>query len=143
MGHWKRRFPTKYLSAADLDDPIDVTVDQIVDEYVTEDDKETKPVVYWREKDVKPCVLNKTRGAALERIAGTPDDDRWPGTRLRCRRGTTMYKGSPTDCVEFVACPAPPAKRVAPKPAAPKPAAPRAPEPDDPMPTTDDDETVF
>jgi hypothetical protein len=130
MAHWKKRFPSKYLQASDLDVPIDATISHMVEEQIgTGDHAEKKPVLYFREKWVKGVVMNQTRSEAVERIAGTPDDDEWVGVRVRLQKGRTKFQGKTVDCIDIVA---PPAKR----PPIGKPVAPT--EPDDPMPTADD-----
>ena len=137
MAHWKKRFPSKYLQASDLDEgPIDVTIKGAPEDEVigTGDRAEEKPVLFFREKGTKGVVLNMTKGEAIEQIAGTPEEEKWAGVRIRLQKGRTKYQGKTVACIEIVAAPAPSAKR----PPAAK-AAPTAPEPDDPIPTADED----
>jgi hypothetical protein len=140
MGDWKKRFPSKYLKASDLDDgPIDATIKEIVNETIGQGDRqELKPVLYCREKGVKGVVMNLTKMEALEQIAGTSDDDDWPGLKIRFQKGRTKYQGKSVDCIDIVKPPAPATKRPSPKKRS------TEPEPDDPLPTdVDDDEVPF
>jgi hypothetical protein len=145
MGNWRKRFPSTYLKASDLDEgPIDATIKGIVNETIGQGEKaDLKPVLHFREKPIKPVVMNMTRMEAVEQIAGTPDDEQWAGVRVRLQKGRTQYKGERVDCVDIVAPPkARTASTVTPANRPPKRKAPTAaePEPDDPLPTDVDDE---
>ena len=62
MAHWKKRFPSKYLQAADLDVPIVATIARVTDQTIgVGDQAEEKPVVFFKEKATKGVVLNLTR----------------------------------------------------------------------------------
>ena len=118
MAHWKKSFPSKYLSAVDLDDPIIATIKSWANENVgVGEDVEQKPVIRFREADVKGVVLNQTRCEAIERIAGDPDMDKWVGVRIRISRGSTNYKGQRVACIVIDAPPK--ARNVPSAPAAP------------------------
>ncbi len=131
MANWRTRFPSRFLQAADLDaGPIDATIKTIGDELIGTGDQAThKPVVYFREKHVKPCVLNQTRSEAIAAIAGSDDDDDWVGVRIRLQKGRTKFQGRSVACIDIVAPSEPAVKRP---PA--KKATTAAPEPDDPLP---------
>jgi len=128
MAHWKKRFPSKFLQASDLDAPIDATIKAVENELIgTGDRAELKPVLLFREKTVKPVVLNLTRSEAIATIAGADDDDEWVGVRVRLQRGSTRYQGKKVDCIDIVAPPVvPPTKRSKGKTSS-------VPEPDDPI----------
>ena len=141
MAHWKKSFPSKYLQAADLDESFVATIKTIPDENVGQGDTvENKPVVHWAEAGYKPCVLNQTRCEVVEHLAGSPDMQEWPGTRVLVRRGTTRYQGKRVACIEFAAPPPKSApKKTAKKPAPPPPdeeldSAADAPDDDEPPP---------
>ena len=134
MPHWKKRFPSTYLQAADLDSPLDVTIKTVLNEMIGSGERaELKPVITFREKGIKPVVLNMTRSEAIERIAASSDDDDWGGVRIRLQRGTTRYQGKTVDCIDVVPSPVAATKRP------PRQARSAEPEPDDPMPTRADD----
>jgi hypothetical protein len=100
MAHWKKSFPSKFLQAADLDQPIVATIARVANENVGSDDKtELKPVLFFREPGLKGVVLNLTRAEATAEIAGNEDMDDWPGTRVRLVRGTTRYQGKKVPCI--------------------------------------------
>ena len=49
MAHWKKRFPSTYLQAADLDTPMDVTIKSVLDEMIGIGERaELKPVLRFR-----------------------------------------------------------------------------------------------
>jgi len=143
MPHYKTAFPSKFLSAADIERPYDATIENVdFDEVGTDDKPERKLVATFKDEGCRPIVLNKTRCEVLEELAGTPDYDLWAGTRVRISQGTTRYAGKRVPCIDFSkpnapARPASPAQRVVPKRATVPP-----PEPDTPMPTLDDDDKV-
>jgi hypothetical protein len=104
MAHWKKSFPGKYLQVSDLDTPIVATIANYREEAIgTGDDQERKPVIHFRESGVKAVVLNLTRAEAVEAIAGDPDTDRWPGTRICLYKGTTRYQGKRVACIAICA----------------------------------------
>ena len=108
MPHFRKSFPSRFLQSTDLDDgPITVTINAVRDENVgTTDKPETKPVVESKEEGVKPFVLNITRGEAITEIAGNPDINRWPGTRIQLAKGWTRYQGKRVACIEVLPPPA-------------------------------------
>jgi len=123
MANWKKRFPSKYQQASDLDVPIDAIVAGVHDELIGSGERaELKPVVTFKEKHVKPVVLNQARAEALATIAGSDDDDDWAGTPVRLQRGSTRFQGKKVDCVEIVAQPeaAPPTRRTEGSPSIPR-----------------------
>lgn len=112
MAHWKKRFPSRYLQVSDLDGgSIDATIKTIGDELIGMGEQAVeKPVVYFKEKDVKPCVLNQTRADSVAQIAGTPDDDKWSGVRVRLQKGRTRFQGKAVECIDIVSPPTRPPK---------------------------------
>ncbi len=90
MANYKSAFPSKYLSAADLDDatPV-VTVKKVVTETVGDDQK---LVVYFVDKE-KGVVLNKTNANSLAELAHSDDTDDWPGTRVMLIVVKVEYQG--------------------------------------------------
>jgi hypothetical protein len=99
MAHWKKRFPSKYLAVSDLDEPIIATIKLVQDEMVgTGEEAEFKPVVHFHEQ-IKPCILNQTRADAIADIVGDPDDDTWPGHRIKLRKGWTRFQSKKVTCI--------------------------------------------
>ncbi len=99
MAHWKKAFPSKYLSVADLDDgPITATIAAVLTTNIG-DDQELKLVVQFKEADVKQLVLNLTRGEALAELAGSEDTDKWVGCTIQLVKGSTRYQGRKVGCI--------------------------------------------
>jgi hypothetical protein len=74
-------FPSKWLSAADVESGTEATVIGLSEEVVGRD-METKYAVQFREFN-KRLLLNLTNGRALRDIAGSEDVDEWTGTVVR------------------------------------------------------------
>jgi hypothetical protein len=104
MAHWKTAFPGKYLQISDLDRPILATIARVGSESVGQgENAETKLVVHFKEPGVKSVVCNLTRSEAISLIAGNPDTDRWPGTKIKLTKGSTRFQGRRVDCISIVA----------------------------------------
>lgn len=85
-------FPTKYLSAGDLQGrEVPVTISHIVMEDIERG--EMKPVVYFQGKQ-KGLVLNKTNANMISMIFGD-ETDAWPGAALILYVIQTEYQGKP------------------------------------------------
>jgi hypothetical protein len=117
MPHFKKAFPSKYLSATDLDDgPIVATIKSVASESVgSGEDATDKLVVKFREK-TKPLVCNLTRAQAIADLVGSGETDRWAGCRIQIARGQTTFRGKRVACLLVEA--APPQKPRQPAPAA-------------------------
>jgi hypothetical protein len=104
MAHWKKHFPSRYLQVSDLEDgPLVVTIKGTAAENVgIGEDAELKLVIKFRELE-KGLVANQTRANMIEEIAGTPDVEEWPGTRIQIQEGKTSFKGKRVACLEVVA----------------------------------------
>lgn len=104
MAHWKSGFPSRYLQVSDLDRPIVATIAGVKMENVgSGENAEMKPVVRFKESNVKSCVLNLTRAEAIETIAGDPDMDKWPDTKIKLTKGSTRYQGKKVACISIAA----------------------------------------
>ena len=107
MAHFRKAFPSKFLSSSDLDDgPLDVTIKEVPTENLgTAENPELKLVAHF-EEDAKPCVLNITRAESIADITGDEDTDSWVGKRVRLRKGSTRYQGKRVACIEVSQSPA-------------------------------------
>jgi hypothetical protein len=77
-------YPSKYLKSADFgeDEVKTLTVRNVEMELMGQDnEQETKPVIFFREKDVKPFVCNRTNGQIIASLY-TDDSDDWIGKRI-------------------------------------------------------------
>jgi hypothetical protein len=87
--HYRVVFDSPYLSAADVVDPITLTVSHVVQEQ--DKTKKTKDVfntAYFVEREIrkgdmlKPMILNATNSKTLDKITGTPFIEGWSGARI-------------------------------------------------------------
>ena len=100
MPHYKSAFPSKFLSAAEIEKPYEATIEAVAfDEVGTEDKPERKLVATFEEEGRRPIVLNVTRCEAIAEIAKTPNYDAWPGVRVRVSQGSTRYAGKKVPCI--------------------------------------------
>src|SRR5262245_6680246 len=115
MPHYKTAFPSKFLSASEIDHRYDTTIATAdYDDVGTDDKAERKLVATFEEAESKAIVWNFTRCEAIAEVAGTPDYLKWPGTRVNVSQGWTRYAGKKVACIVIGPPdipPAPPAKR--------------------------------
>ena len=100
MSHFKKAFPGKFLQTADLDQPLNATIESVTTETVgAGSDAESKPVAHFEEAGIKALVLNLTKCEAIAIIAGDEDTDNWAGVQVRLSRGETRYQGKKVGCI--------------------------------------------
>lgn len=95
--HIGKMFPSKYLKASDLDQPVDAKVVAVKFEEVGQN-KERRPVAYF-EGIERGVVLNKTRSNGIVRASGSEDTDDWPGTIVQLYPSTTQFQGEEVECI--------------------------------------------
>lgn len=88
MTHWKKVVSDpNYIGEADFQEGEEkaLTIDRIntAETVVTAEGKSKKAVVHWREPGNKPMILNVARSKSIEKVAGTPDIERWPGVQVQ------------------------------------------------------------
>lgn len=49
----------------------------------TAEGKSQKAVLYFQEKGIKPMILNVARSKAIEKVAGSPYFEDWPGVKIQ------------------------------------------------------------
>lgn len=77
-------FPSKYLTAADIEESGDLTVTIKTVEMVEMGqgaDKERKLLLMFKGMD-KGLVCNKTNATTISKVLGTDDTDEWEGQRI-------------------------------------------------------------
>lgn len=75
-------YPSRWLSAADVETPIVATIARCTIEQVGQGARaERKPVVTFRSA-LKPLICNKTNYDAIVLINGAEDTDEWEGTTI-------------------------------------------------------------
>ena len=87
-------YPSKYLSAADLDNKEAVTeiTEVTIEEFENDGQKRQKPLCHFKGSS-KGLVLNKTNAITIAEIADSDDTADWPGTRV-CLYSTMVNFGS-------------------------------------------------
>lgn len=89
MTHYRKVFDSPYLSAADIFEPVVLTVARVTQE--TDKTKKSKDVfntAYFQEREIrpgeklKPMILNATNSKMMDRIAGSPFIEDWSGKRI-------------------------------------------------------------
>ena len=85
--HWKKLSNPNYLGAYALmpDQDMIVTISRAVNEDVVGSNgkKEECLVLHFKEKDVKPMILNVTNAKTIERIYETPYIEDWSGKKIQ------------------------------------------------------------
>jgi hypothetical protein len=110
-------YPSQYLRCADLaGKDRTLTIDR-VDTALFENDgrKQKKPVVHFREPNVKPFVANKTNFLLIAGGCGD-DTDQWPGKQIVLYPDMVPFKGSVTEAIRVRRVWAPPAPTQIPPP---------------------------
>jgi hypothetical protein len=107
-------FPSNYLRAADLDGKErDVTIDKVTSEEFEQDGKKiTKPVVHFRNADLKPLVCNKTNAMLIATALGSKDYSTWPSKQIRLHAELVSVKGKVSEAVRVKRTPAPIAEEL-------------------------------
>lgn len=116
MPHWKKLINPDYLGAYSLYDRGDLilTIAGVKVETVHGPDgkKEDCPVCRWKERE-KPMILNVTNMKTITKLAGSPNTDDWPGTRVTLTVEKVRSFGDIVDALRVR--PEPPAQDAAPE----------------------------
>jgi hypothetical protein len=93
-------FPSRFWKAADLDEPIVLTI-----AFVTREKLETpagkveeKPILHFADNK-RQLVLNVTNWESIVDITGEEDDSGWMGEKIELYRTTTEMGGKQTPCI--------------------------------------------
>jgi hypothetical protein len=87
--HYRAVFDSPYLSAADVVEPVTLTISHVLQE--PDKTKKTKDVfntAYFVEREIrkgealKPMILNATNSKTVDKITGTPFIEGWSGARV-------------------------------------------------------------
>src|SRR5271169_3429736 len=110
-------FPSKFLKATDLPEPVVATIKVVALENIKGfDGKEQPKVVLYFAKRLKPLPLNRTNFESVGDICGGFDSDDFPGTKIELYRSKTSMNGKVLDCVRV----RPPGELAPEKPKRPK-----------------------
>ncbi len=86
--HWKKVVSDpNYIGEADFERGEEkvVTIKRInqKETVTTAEGKSTKAVMYFEEAGIKPMILNVARSKAIEKVAGSPELEDWPGVKIQ------------------------------------------------------------
>lgn len=100
MPNINEAFPSKFLSASDLqgNEPV-VTLGAVKFEPVGQD-REMKAVLYFEGKS-KGLVLNKTNAKKIIEITGSAITEEWAGAQVRLYETETQYGGDVVACIRI------------------------------------------
>lgn len=105
MTHWKQLINMDYIGAYALPDGKDLTltIDRVVKEMVTGNNgkKEMCMVAYFKEKDYKPMILNRTNAKSITSLAGSPYIEKWQGQRVTLYATTTNLGRETVECLRI------------------------------------------
>jgi hypothetical protein len=88
-------FRSRFLKSADLQGrTVEAIIEQVTEEQVGEN-KEIKPVVYFRGKQ-RGVVLNSTNGLALQAVFGDETND-WAGKSVQIFTEPVLFQGRKVD----------------------------------------------
>lgn len=85
--HWKKFQNPDYIGAYAFDEGEEkvLTISHAQKEKYTGNGgkKDEGMVVHFQEKDVKPMICNSTNSKRIEKVAGSPYIEDWPGVRIQ------------------------------------------------------------
>lgn len=90
-------FPSKWIEAADLAGKTKVLVMEDVTLEEVGDDKEQRPVVWFRNQE-KGMVLNKTNAGTIVKLYGSETDE-WSGKPIAIYPTETAFRGEMVPCI--------------------------------------------
>ena len=107
-------FPSKFLRAADLKGKdVVATIDRVEPaEFEDGGVKTKKPVVHFRNANLKPLVCNKTNGKLLSIACDSPDYTTWGGKQVVLYPHLVEMKGDVIEAVRVKRAPAPIAQEL-------------------------------
>ena len=103
--HWKQLVNMDYLGAYALPDGNDLTltIDKVVKEVVTGNSgrKEQCMVMYFKEQNYKPMILNRTNAKSIQALTGSAFVEDWAGHRITLYGSTTRFGGDVVECLRI------------------------------------------
>ena len=110
--HWKQLVNMDYLGAYALPDGNDLTltISKVVKEVVTGNSgrKEQCMVMYFKEPDYKPMILNRTNAKSIQALVktqeypqGSPMIEDWIGHKVTLYGSTTRFGGDVVECLRI------------------------------------------
>jgi hypothetical protein len=84
--HWKKQFNYNFMGTYSLPDEKDLVVTiraTDIQEVSSPNGKSDECLVVYFEESDKPMILNRTNARTIEKLAGSPYVEEWPGTRIQ------------------------------------------------------------
>jgi hypothetical protein len=94
-------FPSRYLKAADLDEPVVLTVSEALLEELRHQGRVEKKVVLHFQRTTKVFPLNKVNWDSMEKVTGKSDSDDWAGCKIELYPTQTEMRGETVDCIRI------------------------------------------
>jgi hypothetical protein len=94
-------FPSRYLKAADLTEPVVVTVSEAQLEELKHQGRAAKKIVLHFKQTNKVFPLNKVNWDSMERVTGQSDSDNWAGCKIELYPTQTEMRGETVDCIRI------------------------------------------
>jgi hypothetical protein len=91
-------YPSQWLRAADIEDPIRETIKSVTMEEIVQG--ESKAVMHFM-GHTKPLVLNKSKSNAIAAVYGD-DTDAWTGKQIKLIRTQVLYQGKMVDSIGVI-----------------------------------------
>ncbi len=103
--HWKQLVNMDYIGAYALPDEKDLTltIAKVVKEMVTgaNGKKEQCMVMYFKETQYKPMILNRTNAKTITSLCGSAYVEDWIGHRVTLYGSTTRLGGDVVECLRI------------------------------------------
>lgn len=99
--HWKKWYNPNYLGAYAFQpgEEKTVTIREIRQELVQNQNGKEECTVAYFDEDVKPLILNKTNCKSIAKVWGTPYIEDWPGKKITLKVKKISAFGEMTDAV--------------------------------------------
>lgn len=91
-------FPSKYAKAADITQPMRLTISSVALEPM-QDDKQ-RPVIYFNGAQ-KGVVCNRINANVVAMLAKSDDTDAWPGTKVEIFADLVAFSGDMVRAIRF------------------------------------------
>ena len=103
--HWKQLVNMDYIGSYALPDGNDLTltIAKVVKEMVTgaSGRKEQCMVMYFKEPQYKPMILNRTNAKTITNLCGSAFVEDWVGHRVTLYASTTRFGGDIVECLRI------------------------------------------
>ena len=103
--HWKQLVNMDYIGAYALPDGNDLTltISKVAKEVVTGNSgrKEQCMVMYFKEPNYKPMILNRTNAKSIQALVGSAFVEDWVGHKVTLYASTTRFGGDVVECLRI------------------------------------------